>query len=80
MAEATGVLVLGDLTDGGLGLTSREVLAAGRRVADALGEPLAIGLFGDSVEGAAQQAVAAGADKVYAVTNPALGQFDTSCA
>ena len=75
MAEATGVLVLGDLSGTELGLTSREVLAAGRRVADDLGEPLAIGLFGDSLEAATRQAVAAGADKVYGVTNPALGQY-----
>lgn len=75
MAEAKGVLVLGDATDGGLSLTSQELLAAGRKVADDLGEELGIGLMGASVESAAQEAISHGADKVYAVTNPSLGQY-----
>jgi len=72
---AEGVLVLGDVSDGELGLTAREVLAAGRKVADDLGEGLSIGLFGESLEGPSQQAISHGADKVYSVTNPALGQY-----
>jgi electron transfer flavoprotein alpha subunit len=75
MAEAKGVLVLGDVADGALGLTSQELLAAGRKVADDLGEELGIGLLGDSLEGAPQEAISYGADKVYAVTNPSLGQY-----
>ena len=72
---AQGVLVLGDLVDGELSLTAREVLAAGRKVADDLAEELSIGLLGVSLEGPSQQAIAHGADKVYSVTNPALGQY-----
>ena len=72
---AQGVLVLGDLVDGELSLTAREVLAAGRKVADDLAEELSIGLLGVSLEGPSQQAIAYGADKVYSVTNPALGQY-----
>ena len=75
MAEATGVLVLGDATGGLLSLTSREVLAAGRGVADALVEELAIGLLGDTLDVPAQQAISHGADKVYAVTHPLLAQY-----
>ena len=75
MAEATGVLVLGDATGGDLSLTSREVLAAGRVVADALAEELAIGLLGDTLDVPAQQAISHGADKVYAVTHPLLAQY-----
>jgi len=72
---AQGVLVLGDLVDGELSLTAREVLAAGREVADDLAEELSIGLLGVSLEGPSQQAIAHGADKVYSVTNPLLGQY-----
>jgi electron transfer flavoprotein alpha subunit len=72
---AEGVLVLGDVIDGELGLTAREVLAAGRKVADDLGEELGIGLFGDSLEGPSQQAISHGADKVYSVTSPALARY-----
>ncbi len=75
MAEATGVLVLGDATGGELSLTSREVLAAGRVVANALAEELAIGLLGDTLDVPAQQAISHGADKVYAVTHPLLAQY-----
>jgi len=75
MAEATGVLVLGDATGDELSLTSREVLAAGRGVANALAEELAIGLLGDTLDVPAQQAISHGADKVYAVTHPLLAQY-----
>ena len=75
MAEGTGVLVVGEAQDGELSLTSKEILAAARNVADALGQELAIGLFGDTLEGQAQQAIVHGADKVYSVTHPSLAGF-----
>ncbi len=75
MADGKGVLVLGEVTGGQLSLTSQELLAAGRKVADTLGEELAIGLLGDTLEGVAQQAISYGADQVYAVTSPLLGQY-----
>ena len=75
MAEATGVLVLGEVSDGELSLTSQEVLAAARKVADDLGEELAIGLLGDDLGGPSPQAISRGADKVYAVTNPLLSKY-----
>jgi electron transfer flavoprotein alpha subunit len=75
MAEAKGVLVLGELSDGKLSLTSQEMLVAAREMADALGEELSIGLLADSVEEAAQQAIHHSADRVYAVTHPLLAQY-----
>jgi electron transfer flavoprotein alpha subunit len=75
MADAKGVLVLGEPASGGLGSTARELLAAARKLASDLGEELAIGLLGDAVEEAAQQAISHGADKVYAVTHPLLGRY-----
>ena len=75
MAEAKGVLVIGEIAGGALSSTSQELLAAGRKIADDLGEELAIGLLGASVEGTAQEAVSHGADKVYAVTNPLLAEY-----
>ena len=75
MAEATGILVLGELTGGGLSSVSQELLAAGRKLADDLGEELAIALLGASVDSAGQQAISYGADKVYAVTHPLLEQY-----
>ena len=75
MVDASGVLVLGDTISGGLGPTSRELLAAARKVADDLGEELAIGLLGDTLDVPAQQAISYGADKVYAVTHPLLSNY-----
>ena len=73
--EGKGVLVLGELSDGRLGLISKELLAIGRRLADDLGQELAIGLFGKDLEGPARQAISFGADKVYAVSDPLLEGF-----
>ena len=72
---AQGVLVLEGLTGGELSLTAKEILAAGRGIADALGEELSIGLLGSSPEAAAQEAISHGADKVYLVTSPALDAY-----
>ncbi len=75
MAGEKGVLVLGEVTNGELGVTSQELLAAAREVADALGEELAAGLLADSVETADRQAIHHGADRVYAVTHPLLAEY-----
>ena len=73
--EASGVLVVGEIAAGQLTLTSKEVLAAGRELADGLDQQLAIGLLGTQVEGPATEALSFGADKVYAVTSPLLEEY-----
>ena len=75
MAEAQGVLVLGDSAENELSSISRELLAAGRRLADDLSEELAIGLLGDTLDQPSQQAISHGADRVYAVNHPALAEY-----
>lgn len=74
MAEAHGVLVLGEIQDGHLQQTTRELLAAGRTLADQVGAPLAVGLIGTAVDQAAQEAVHAGGDQIYTVADPALSE------
>ena len=73
--EARGVLVIGEIADGQLSLTSKEVLAAGRKLADDLGEELAAGLLGRELEGLAREALSFGADRVYAVSSPLLEEY-----
>ena len=73
--EAKGLLVIGEITDGQLGLTSREVLAAGRQLAGMLGQELSIALFGSDLDAAGRDAVRSGADRVYAVSDPLLEPF-----
>ncbi len=75
MADSTGVLVVGQTSGDVLDSTAAELLAAGQSVAGALGEELSIALLGDSVDAAGQQAIAHGADRVYAVTNPLLAEY-----
>lgn len=75
MADATGVLVIGQTSGDGLDSTAAELLAAGRTLAAALGEELSIGLLGDTLDIPAQQAIAHGADRVYAVNHPLLAEY-----
>ena len=75
MAEGTGVLIIGDTSGGELGSTTLELLAAGQAVATELGEELAVALLGDTVDVPAQQAIAHGSQKVYAVNHPLLAQY-----
>ena len=75
MADATGILVFDAAGEGQLSSTGQELLAAGRGLADTLGQELSIGLVGADAGEALQQAIAHGADRAYAVTNPALGEY-----
>ena len=75
MADATGVLVIGQTSGDGLDSTAAELLAAGSTLAAALGEELSIGLLGDTLDAPAQQAIAHGADRVYAVNHPLLAEY-----
>ena len=70
--EPTGVLVVGEIADGQLSLASREVLAAGRKLADDLGQELAMGLLGGDLDGPVRGAFSSGADKAYVVSNALL--------
>ncbi len=72
MADGTGVLILGDASGGELSSTTLELLAAGQKVAADLGEELSVALLGDTLDAAAQAAIAHGAQRVYAVNHPLL--------
>ena len=75
MTEATGILVLGELDNGSLTSTSKELLAAGRPLADALGQKLSLGVLGTDLEQPAQDAISHGADQVYLVNDPLLAEY-----
>jgi len=76
MADESGVLILGDQAAGELTLTSMELLAAGRGLADSLGQELSIGVLGATLDQPSAQAISHGADKVYAVTHPLLADYN----
>src|SRR4051812_19696358 len=73
MADARGVLVLAEQADGKLAGISFELLAAGRILADQMGEPLSAAVAGSADQ--AQELIAAGADRVYLLEEPALATF-----
>ena len=69
---ASGVLVFGETTeDGKLSAATGELLAA----AKSLGGPVTCALLGAGVEGAAQECGPLGADKVIAVDDPLLKEY-----
>ncbi len=69
---AAGVLAFVELAHGGISLHTRETLTAGREIADALGEELAVLVLGADVRRHAEDAIAYGADVAYTVESPAL--------
>jgi electron transfer flavoprotein alpha subunit len=75
MAEYKGILVCGELADGKLASITTELLGCGRKLADDLKEELSCLLASDTVGGASKEAIAFGADKVYAVEHPALKEY-----
>ena len=77
MADNKGVMILAEVADGKLAAIGAELLGAGRKLADDLGEELSALLIGSEVSGLAQEAIASGADKVYVVDDPALKDYRT---
>ena len=84
-----GVLILGELREGRLQSSTLELLAAGRKLADALGEDASVAIPGSDPGGLADSAIAHGADKVYVIEDPQLSEpqidaqlaaFDHACA
>src|SRR5688500_615865 len=75
---AQGVLIFAEVAGGNLASIAKEMLGAGRRLADALGEPLQAAVLGHGVEDIAQEVIYHGADSVYVVDNPALAQYQTA--
>ena len=75
MAENKGILVLGEIAGGQLLSITTELLGCARKLAGELGEGVSCLLAGDAVGNLAKEAIAFGADKVYAAENPELKQY-----
>ena len=69
---AQGVCVITEFRGGAFRRVSFEVASEGRRLADALGEPLTAIALGDGVAAAAAALGQYGVEKVYAVDQPLL--------
>jgi electron transfer flavoprotein alpha subunit len=66
-----------EVSEGKLRNVGLELLGEGRKLADGMGQSLASVLIGHNIEGLAQEAFAAGADKVYVVDAAELAQYNT---
>lgn len=72
-----GVLVFGEIVEGKLAPVTIELLGAGRKLADELGEDLSALLMGSKASGLTQEAIAYGADKVYVAEDSLLDNYNS---
>jgi electron transfer flavoprotein alpha subunit len=77
MDDHKGVLVCGEIAKGGLAPITIELLGAGRKLADELGEDLNALLLGSQIDGLAQEAIAYGADNVYVAEDSLLEHYNS---
>jgi electron transfer flavoprotein alpha subunit len=75
---AQGVMIFAEIADGKLASIAKEMLGVGRKLADALGEPLLAAMPGSGVQEAAQEAIHHGADTVCTAESPALEKYQTA--
>ena len=77
MADNKGVMIFTEIIDGKLAPIAKELLGAGRKLANDLGEELSALVAGTGVANIAAEAIALGADKVYVVDSPLLKDYRT---
>jgi len=77
MSEHDGVLVLAEVVEGKLAVISAELLGCGRRLADEVGQELAVILLGENVSDLSRETIFLGADKVFVLDDPLLGDYQT---
>jgi electron transfer flavoprotein alpha subunit len=77
MADHKHIIVYGEIIEGQLSGATKELLGGGRSLADELGEARAAVFIGSGGRESAAEAYAFGADRVYAVDNPAFKYYET---
>jgi electron transfer flavoprotein alpha subunit len=77
MADHTGVLVCGEISEGKLAPITIELLGIGRKLADDLGEELNVLLMGSTIGDLSQDAIAYGVDNVYVAEDSLLEQYNS---
>jgi len=75
MADGTGVLVIGEMSDGVLTGITAELLGAARRLADGLGGQVSVALLGTGAADLAVAAIAEWADRVFVAGGAELTEF-----
>jgi electron transfer flavoprotein alpha subunit len=77
MPDFKDVLVIGEISDGKLAPITLELLGAGRKLADDLGQSLGVTLAGSGLGDAAKDAIAFGADKAFVTDDPLLRDYQS---
>ncbi|MBI4301422.1 MAG: electron transfer flavoprotein subunit alpha/FixB family protein [Chloroflexi bacterium] len=77
MSAYRSVMLFGEIANSSLASITRELLGAGRKLANDLGEELFIVFLGNGIGNIGSEAIALGADKVYVVDDPLLGDYRT---
>ncbi len=77
MDSHKGVLVCGEITEGKLAPITIELLGAGKKLANDLGEDLSVLLVGSKAGSLSQEAIAYGADIVYSAEDSLLDQYNS---
>ena len=77
MADNKGVMIFIEAIDGKLAPIAKELLGAGRKLANDLKEELSALVVGSGVANIAAEAITFGADKVYVVDDPLLKDYRT---
>ena len=77
MADNKGVMIFTEVVDGKLDPIAKEMLGAGRKLANNLQEELSALVIGNGVANIAAEAIAFGADKVYVIDAPLLKDYRT---
>jgi electron transfer flavoprotein alpha subunit len=72
-----GVLICGEIADGKLAPVALELLGAGRKLANELGEELAVLLLGSNTGAVGKEAIAYGADKVYVAEDSLFDNYNS---
>jgi caffeyl-CoA reductase-Etf complex subunit CarE len=65
MTDYSGILVCGELVDGKISSTTRELITAGRKLSNDLGQSLSALIIGDNIQDKANEIITLGADRVY---------------
>ncbi len=77
MDDHKGVLVCGEIAGGQLAPITIELLGAGRKLADGLGEELSILLMGSGSGNLGQEAIVYGADSAYVAEDSLLNEYNS---
>lgn len=67
MSDNKGILIYDEIINGHISLTTRELLAAGGKLGDAIKQPLSALLIGKGIEGTTNEIISLGADHVYTI-------------